>query len=536
MTTRHAPGFLIILPAFLAAGFAAHWPALGAFFLADDFFLVQELTGGATPGIWPSDDRFFRPLTSISLYLDATLWGLEAGWYHATSVLLHVINSLLLVRLVSSVWRATGHPGEGAGWPALLAGGLYLLHPSHTEPVSWIACRGDLLAAMFCLAALLAYAEHRKGPSPRRLPLRAPGPLTLVAVVLALLSKESALFLPALLLFLELSPWTRARAAGRSASPLLAVALFCCYPAYLLIRRAVLGQWLGGYGEQMHLELDLWRTGGSLVTYLVRSFLPPLEASPGTLLFFVACLAGAAACLRGRPGGSGPGRALLLLGAVAQLASLLPAVNMGTSLFGPQGERFIYIPTIFSAAMIAALLRSRLGGAPFIVVSLALLLASGQCLFEAQGRWQVAGSVSRGILLEVLALGDRRRVTILNLPDNINGAYVFRGGLPEAVGLFAGAEAGDRVTCVARHAMSGPRDAVTVQRRGDIIQLRLRHPRPLVPTLVSSSRRYFEPCSRTPANLKILDSEGGTLRLRIIDPARWRGALYYSEGWLRPLR
>ena len=75
MVLPRVPGYPITLAAFLVAGFLAHGPSLGAFFLADDFHLVRELTSGGALGVWPSDDRFFRPVSSISLYLDVTLWG-----------------------------------------------------------------------------------------------------------------------------------------------------------------------------------------------------------------------------------------------------------------------------------------------------------------------------------------------------------------------------------------------------------------------------------------------------------------------------
>src|ERR1700694_5190458 len=72
------------------------------------------------------------------------------------------------------------------------AGALFLLHPSHTEAVSWISGRADLIATLFCLASLLFYLAY--GRSKRAAHL-AP---SLFGFALALLAKESAICLPLL--------------------------------------------------------------------------------------------------------------------------------------------------------------------------------------------------------------------------------------------------------------------------------------------------------------------------------------------------
>lgn len=79
VTIRRSLAYLAVVLALLAGWFAAHRPSLDAFFLADDFYLIQELASNM-PGVWPSDDRFFRPLTSLSLQLDVSLFGLRASW------------------------------------------------------------------------------------------------------------------------------------------------------------------------------------------------------------------------------------------------------------------------------------------------------------------------------------------------------------------------------------------------------------------------------------------------------------------------
>jgi len=43
-----------------------------------------------------TDAEFWHPLTWLSLMLDNQLYGLNAGGYHLTNLILHILNTLLL--------------------------------------------------------------------------------------------------------------------------------------------------------------------------------------------------------------------------------------------------------------------------------------------------------------------------------------------------------------------------------------------------------------------------------------------------------
>ena len=58
-------------------------PALGAFFVADDFFLLDAVVSGGPFGAWTRNTNFFRPLASASLWLDHRAWGLVPLPFHA---------------------------------------------------------------------------------------------------------------------------------------------------------------------------------------------------------------------------------------------------------------------------------------------------------------------------------------------------------------------------------------------------------------------------------------------------------------------
>lgn len=135
---------------------------------------LGELFGASWMGL-----ELYRPLTLLSLGLDFQLFG-EAPWgYHLTNVLLHSVNSLLLYALARDLLGED----RAALWVAL----LYASHPLQTEVVAWVSARGDLLASLLSLSALLAHRRRRV--------------LAYLLYAGACLSKETAMVLP-LALFL----------------------------------------------------------------------------------------------------------------------------------------------------------------------------------------------------------------------------------------------------------------------------------------------------------------------------------------------
>jgi hypothetical protein len=91
--------------------------------------------------------RNYAPATIGTLLIDHTLWGMQPGGYHATNVLLHLINGLLVFVLTR---KFTCNP-----FVSWLTAALFLVHPVQIETVAWISSRKGLLSATFMLAALI---------------------------------------------------------------------------------------------------------------------------------------------------------------------------------------------------------------------------------------------------------------------------------------------------------------------------------------------------------------------------------------------
>jgi Flp pilus assembly protein TadB len=90
--------------------------------------------------------KSYRPLTTATFRLTAAVAGLSPLAYHAVNVILHaVVCAVLYVVCVRrlAMQRRT----------ARIAAVLFALHPVHTEAVSGIVGRADLLAGLFMLAS-----------------------------------------------------------------------------------------------------------------------------------------------------------------------------------------------------------------------------------------------------------------------------------------------------------------------------------------------------------------------------------------------
>jgi len=202
----------------LAAGLIAALSALaysntsGASFHFDDFHQIVNNPGVKRLGNIP---RFivdaelwsyftvkgYRPVTLIIHTLNYALSGLDVRGWHVVNLALHVVCALLVFLVVKALLRGAGH---GRTYPlALLCASAFALHPIQTQAVTYISGRAAILAAIFFLTGFHAFLRYRSiGVGEKyRLAWAALAP---VCYMLGLLSKESAVSLPAVMLLYDL--------------------------------------------------------------------------------------------------------------------------------------------------------------------------------------------------------------------------------------------------------------------------------------------------------------------------------------------
>jgi tetratricopeptide (TPR) repeat protein len=171
----------------------------------------------------------WHPLTWLSLELDSSIYGgPRAGGFHATSIVLHVLNTVLLFFVLTAM--------TGTAWRSAMVAALFALHPLHVESVAWVAERKDVLSTLFWMLTLAAYLRYVRRPSSRAYLL------ILICLVLGLLAKPMLVTLPCVLLLLDYWPLHRWKPESglkgwsllvREKLPLFAVVAAACVITYI---------------------------------------------------------------------------------------------------------------------------------------------------------------------------------------------------------------------------------------------------------------------------------------------------------------
>lgn len=141
----------------------ANLPALGAFGPVDNATTFwRYITSGTA-------DPTGRPLALLSFLVDARNWPAEPHPFKRTNLLLHLLNGLLLWRLLRTLGFAAARTTHDAAdtherrveLAAALGSGLWVLHPLLVSTTLYIVQREAMLPATCVLLGLLAWLRGR---------------------------------------------------------------------------------------------------------------------------------------------------------------------------------------------------------------------------------------------------------------------------------------------------------------------------------------------------------------------------------------
>ena len=163
---------------------------------------IKDLSRIGERLVYPYTDTFnftrndpSRPVVYLTFALNYHFGGLDPLGYRLVNVGLHAANAFLLFLFLRRLLRDSGS-GATTG-AAFAAAALFAIHPLNTSTVSYIFSRSDLLLTFFYLAVLLLFV--RASDTGNRVWYAG----TIVCGVLALLSKQSAVTLPAAALLVD---------------------------------------------------------------------------------------------------------------------------------------------------------------------------------------------------------------------------------------------------------------------------------------------------------------------------------------------
>ncbi len=375
----------------------------------------------------------WHPLTSLSHLLDVQLFGLNPAAHHATSVVLHVVNALLLLLVLSRL--------TGAWWRSALVAGLFALHPLRAESVAWISERKDVLSGLFFLLTIDAYRRWVERPD------RARYAWVIAALALGLMSKPMLVTLPCVLVLLDV--WPLGRLAGAQAVragrapvrtlggliaekwPLFALSGLVALVTFLVQRRA------GAVASTLATPIAQ-RACNALISYwryIAKTFWPvalapfsppPRGANLAGALLAAAGLAGVTALAlrqaRRRP--------YLPVGWLWYVGMLVPVIGLIQVGMQSYADRYTYLPTIgLTIAMVwgvSEVARAPLARHAAVVASLLALTGLAVATTRQVARWKD----TRTLFTYTLAVTRDNAAAHQNLGNALMLAGDPRGAIP----------------------------------------------------------------------------------------------------------
>lgn len=141
--------------------------------------------------------NYYRPFLFFTFSINYIISETNPFTYHLFSNFIHIFNSLLIFLIFKKLFNKESF--------AFLVSLLFLIHPLQTEAVNYIAGRGDLLVALFMLLGIWFFIKNQEKNSIFYTLLIS------LFLVLSILSRETAIIFPILLLVIYVSTLSRDR-------------------------------------------------------------------------------------------------------------------------------------------------------------------------------------------------------------------------------------------------------------------------------------------------------------------------------------
>lgn len=134
---------------------------------------------------------YYRPVITLSYFVDYKLWGLKSFGYHLTNLIFHTLNSFFVFFIINKLSKNN--------YLSFLSAVIFAVHPVHVESVSWISGRTDVLAATFFFISFYCYILFSRPSKYKKKYYR----LSLFSYFFAVFSKEMVLTLPLILILYD---------------------------------------------------------------------------------------------------------------------------------------------------------------------------------------------------------------------------------------------------------------------------------------------------------------------------------------------
>jgi hypothetical protein len=402
------------LPLLWALAAALYAPALQVGFLSDDFGLLAQAEHWRIGAV---NLALVRPLPMI---VWATLETVRSptAVYHLVNVLLHGTSAFLSGHIILG-WVRQRRAGE-------LGALLVLTAPLAVEPVAWCAGLFDVMMTAFAFTTVLVFRAYESAPN-NGLLAAAVG-----TTVAAVMSKETGVVIPGLIICDAMARGSRGFMRSNAFWLILGVSIAYASTRLLLafgvtsppitkyVLQRTLFQAFGGLANPWHADV--------------------LHAMPILALAYVTIVVGLVLRFVLLTQSRGSLRVPLAT-CLWILASVAPVVTILWIPGDLQSARYLYLAATGWSGLLCVLAlnvptndeRVQLRVATSAMIGLILL--SSYSASQNLRPWLEAAAV-RDSILEAAAANDSLRqcpsIAIVDAPDTVRGAYLFRNGIAEA--------------------------------------------------------------------------------------------------------
>lgn len=416
---------LFILPLFLfiLLSFIIYIPVLDRYFVSDDFKVLYRVCVDHILFI----KGFFRPLSDISIYMNYRIGGLNPVVFNSFNILIHGINSYLIYLICLFF----GYPSRSFKKKrfAIFCSLIFLTYPFHNEAVVWLLGRGASLACLFCLLSLISYYTISGKPLKTI--------LVCLFYFISMSAFESTILFPFIFLLLLMYE-KRKGTVLRFWVMVLSSTLFMHFLLRYWISRTILGT----YGRDFfHSGINNYLF--NLVKITGRLVLPPsLNAFLLSTLFVLIIALSGWLLFRNfhKIRALAVWREIQFLSGMLLISCIIPIVS-GVSTQTSETDRALYFPSVFLSLILGSLIVFVVKKSRNQLILLVLILSYNLFFLERNNQnWKNASRITALVMKKITDLSRTGetggKVYMLNIPKEIDGAYVFRQGFMDALRVY----------------------------------------------------------------------------------------------------
>ncbi|MCC6635248.1 MAG: hypothetical protein IT251_07085, partial [Chitinophagaceae bacterium] len=311
------------------------------YFLADDFFHIPE----SVKNIWIQQNSV-RPIGNITLLIDYFFSNSNALGYHISNILIHSLNSFLVAILSKKLFNYfTILPSTN--WLTWIVGIFFFVYPFHSEAVFWIIGRSGSLGALFFVAALICFL------------LRERSLLYSIASILffqlAIFSYESSWLFPLFICLIYFFKQGLKKILRSDIIYFALVWLLLLINLFLISKATV--NLFSNYEASAFIHFNIKLLLQNFIKLFARTLLPPFFSNlyfiVALVVVFVVCALLIILFLKKNVNSK-----FFYMLSVLWLLSYLPYLSIGIDTHGTEGERYLYLPSVFFCLWLVYILYS----------------------------------------------------------------------------------------------------------------------------------------------------------------------------------